>query len=76
MTQKHILAASRPLLQKLVTEDTFPKAYATDDGAALHYIDKQFYKAITDTPDTFVYHVTHTDSGVREIKLVTELLTR
>lgn len=64
----------RPLLQKLVSEGVFSEAYATDDGVAIHYINEDFHRAISDTPDKFAYHLTVENGEVVERKLETEVL--
>ena len=65
----------RPLFQQLIADGTLGEGYATDDGVALHYIDRKLHKVITDTPDKYAYHVVKTDGGVQETRLDAELLS-
>ncbi len=65
----------RPLFQQLIANGTLGEGYATDDGVALHYIDRQLYKVITDTPEKYAYHVVKTNGGVQETRLEAELLS-
>ena len=65
----------RPLFQQLIAHGTLGEGYATDDGVALHYIDRKLHKVITDTPDKYAYHVVKTNAGVQETRLEAELLS-
>ncbi|HTE57270.1 MAG TPA: peptidase E [Verrucomicrobiae bacterium] len=65
----------RPLFQNLVQENILDEGYATDDGAAIHYVDDQFHKAIADRPGKFAYHITRVGDGIKETRLKTELLS-
>ena len=65
----------RPLFQQLIADGTLGEGYATDDGVALHYIGSELHKVIADTQNKYAYHVIKTDGGVKETRLVAELLS-
>jgi peptidase E len=65
----------RPMFQNLIQEKILDEGYATDDGAAIHYVGDQFHKAIADTPGKFAYRITRSSAGIKETKLKTELLS-
>jgi peptidase E len=64
----------RPLYHELIQKRVLDEGYATDDGAAVHYIGTKFHKAIADAPGKFAYHITRTETGIKETKLKTKLL--
>jgi peptidase E len=65
----------RPLFQQLIADGTLGEGYATDDGVAIHYIDRKLHKVITDTPDKHAYHVVKANGGVQETRLEAEFLS-
>ncbi|HLG61318.1 MAG TPA: peptidase E [Ktedonosporobacter sp.] len=64
----------RPLFQKLINDGILPEGYATDDGVALHYVDRNLHKVVSDTPGKYAYQVVKTESGVQESRIEAELL--
>jgi peptidase E len=66
----------RPLFQKLIGDDVLPAGYATDDGVNIHFVDTDFYKAVSDTPGKHAYHVFKNEEGtVIEDVIEPELLS-
>ncbi len=53
----------RPLLHRLVTEQTLPLSFATDDGAGLLYRGTQLVEAVADRPGARGYRVERTPDG-------------
>jgi peptidase E len=57
-------AQRRPLLHRLVADGTLPTAYATDDGAGLHYRGTELVEALTEIPGAAAYRVERGADGV------------
>ncbi len=65
----------RPVLQRLVREQTLPTAYATDDGVGLVYTGTHLQEAVSQQAGKFAYLVERTETGeVRETTIVPRLL--
>lgn len=64
----------RPLFQKLIAEGVLPDGYATDDGAALHFVNDKLARVVADVPGKFAYRVTKNGEEVQEEKLDTTLI--
>jgi peptidase E len=64
----------RPLFQQLIADGTLPAGYATDDQAALHYVDETLHRVIAETGGKYAYHVVRTSDGVEETRLDPEVL--
>ena len=66
----------RPLFQKLIGEGVLPEGYATDDGVALHFVDEQLYKTVSQEAGKGAYHVYRDAFGrVMEDRIEPNLLT-
>jgi peptidase E len=67
--------ARRPHYQSLIAERTLGDGYATDDGVAIHYREREVHRVIADTADRFAYRVFRSASGgVVEERLQPQLL--
>ncbi len=67
----------RPLLHRLVGDETLPMAYATDDGAGLHYRGTELVEALTEVRGASAYRVERGQDGrVIETRLQPRLLSR
>ena len=53
----------RPLLHRLVADQTLPTAYATDDGVGLHYRGTELVEALTELPGKGAYRVERGPDG-------------
>ena len=53
----------RPLLHRLVADQTLPTAYATDDGVGLHYRGTELVEALTELPGKGAYRVERGPEG-------------
>jgi hypothetical protein len=53
----------RPLLHRLVAEQTLPLSYATDDGAGLLYRGTRLQESVADRPGALAYRVERAPSG-------------
>ncbi len=53
----------RPLLHKLVAEQTLPTSHATDDGVGLVYEGSELVEAVSDRPDAAAYVVERGPDG-------------
>jgi peptidase E len=53
----------RPLLHRLVADETLPTAYATDDGVGLHYRGKELVEALTEIPGKAAYRIERGPDG-------------
>ena len=53
----------RPLLHRLVADQTLPTAYATDDGVGLHYRGTELVEALTEIPGKGAYRVERGPDG-------------
>ena len=53
----------RPLLHRLVADQTLPTAYATDDGVGLHYRGTELVEALTELPGKGAYRVLRGPDG-------------
>ncbi|MGA3361747.1 MAG: hypothetical protein ABSD82_06930 [Solirubrobacteraceae bacterium] len=61
--------------QSLVAAGTLGEGYATDDGVAIHYRERELHRVIADTADRFAYRVLRSASGgVVEERLQPQLL--
>jgi dipeptidase E len=56
----------RPAYQEFVGCGRIAAGYAADDGAALHYIDEQLYKAVSSRPEAKAYHVWESGGKAQE----------
>lgn len=65
----------RPLFQQLIDDGILLEGYATDDGVALHYVDRSLHRVVSDRPDKYAYHVVKTENGVQELRIEADLLT-
>src|SRR6478609_4141619 len=66
----------RPLLHRLVADQTLPTAYATDDGVGLHYRGTELVEALTEIPGKGAYRVERGPDGQAvETRLETRLLS-
>lgn len=60
----------RPLLHRLVADETLPESYATDDGAGLHYIGTELVESVAERPNARAYHLIRgADGRVKESRL-------
>jgi peptidase E len=59
-------ADRRPSFQQLLREDKILPGYAADDGAALHFVDENVFKAVSSRPSATVYHVSKKDEQIVE----------
>jgi dipeptidase E len=48
--------------------------FATDDGAALHFIEQEFHRAVSSRPPPKVYRVERVEAAVRETEIKTDFL--
>ena len=53
----------RPVLHRLVADQTLPTAYATDDGVGLHYRGTELVEALTELPGKGAYRVERGPDG-------------
>jgi len=67
-------AERRPVYQRLIAGGDISDGFAADDGAALHFIDGVFAKAVSSRQRARVYRVGRTAEGVQEKALETEFL--
>ena len=67
-------AERRPVYQRLIAGGEMSDGFAADDGAALHFIDGVFAKAVSSRVRSRVYRVERTSEGVEENALETEFL--
>lgn len=67
-------AERRPVYQRLIAEGKMIDGFAADDGAALHFIDGVFAKAVSSREKARVYRVGRSTDGVREKAIKTEFL--
>jgi peptidase E len=67
-------AERRPVYQRLIARGELSDGFAADDGAALHFIDGVFAKAVSSREKAQVYRVSRTPDGVEEKALETEFL--
>ncbi|MBY8912737.1 Type 1 glutamine amidotransferase-like domain-containing protein [Bacillus sp. YC2] len=59
----------RPAYHRLISEKRLQGGYAADDGAALHYIGDQLFRAVSSRADAGVYRVYGTGESVEETEL-------
>lgn len=65
----------RPLLQALVASGELPHAYATDDGAGLHYVGTELAEAVCEAEGQFGWEVVADGKGgALETRLPTRTL--
>lgn len=67
-------AERRPVFQSLVSSQILPGGYAADDGAALHFIDEEFYQAVSSRPEAKGYRVQVIEGALQEEALQTHYL--
>ena len=67
-------AERRPVYQRLIAGGDMSDGFAADDGAALHFIDGVFAKAVSSRERARVYRVERTSDGVEEKALETQFL--
>ena len=66
----------RPLLHRLVAEQTLPTSYATDDGVGLVYEGTELVEAVSDRPGVAAYVVERGPDGTAvETRIEPRLLT-
>lgn len=53
----------RPLLHRLVADETLPQSYATDDGAGLHYVGTELVEAVAERRGAGAYRVARDAAG-------------
>jgi dipeptidase E len=63
----------RPSYHKLIGSNKMKPGIATEDGVAVHYIEKNIYKIVSSRPNAKAYKVYH-DQLVKEIELETVYL--
>jgi peptidase E len=69
-------AQRRPLLERLVADQTLPSAYATDDGVGLVYRGTQMTEAVTQIDGKLAYLVARGEDGqAHETKITPRLLS-
>ena len=56
----------RPTYQNFILSDKIKPGYAADDGVALHFIDKEFVKAVSSRPTAKAYRVDGSLTGIEE----------
>jgi len=64
----------RPVYRRFIAGGEMSDGFAADDGAALHFIDGVFAKAVSSREKARVYRVERTADGVQEKALETEFL--
>ena len=65
----------RPLLHRLVGEQTLPTSHATDDGVGIVYDGTEIVEVVADRPDVAAYVVERqADGSVVETRLEPRLL--
>jgi dipeptidase E len=64
----------RPSLHKMLSEDQIVSGYAADDGAAAHFIDGEFFCAVSSRSHAKVYKVDKVDGEVTEEAIETHYL--
>ena len=68
-------AQRRPLLHRLVADETLPTSYATDDGVGLVYEGTELVEAVADRPGVAAYRVERgTDGEAVETRIEPRLL--
>jgi len=66
-------AERRPAFTRLV-QSGMPSGFAADDGAALHFVDRQLLRVVSSRPAARAYHVACMDGEVLERALAADLL--
>ena len=64
----------RPSLHQMLNEGKIGDGYAADDGAAAHFIDGKFARAVSSRPNAKVYKVDKSGGQVTEIAIETDYL--
>jgi len=64
----------RPSIHHLIREELMIPGYAADDGAAAHFIDGQFFQAVSSRPAAKVYFIDKKMDGVSEEMINTRFL--
>jgi peptidase E len=55
--------ARRPLLHRLISDETLPDGFATDDGVALHFRDQDLVAAVAATAGKYAYRIERHEGG-------------
>jgi dipeptidase E len=64
----------RPAYHRFIQDGTLSAGYAADDGAALHFLGEEPWKAVSSRPAAKVYRVSWNGEQIEEIALETEFL--
>jgi peptidase E len=64
----------RPTYQRLIGDGSLRPGWAADDGAALHFVDRELAEVVVSIPGAAAYRVTRSRRGVREGRLQGRLL--
>ncbi len=67
-------AERRPSLHRMITEERMQSSYAADNSAAAHFIDEQFFVAVSSTASARVYRVWKEGSEAQEEAMETRYL--
>jgi dipeptidase E len=67
-------AERRPTLHQFLSEGKILGGYAADDGAAAHFINGEFSRAVSSRPHAKVYKVDHVNGQVKEAEIQTHYL--
>ncbi|MBL6010499.1 peptidase E [Bacillus halotolerans] len=65
----------RPTYHHMISEKALSSGYAADDGAALHFIDDQFFQAVSSRSDANAYQVVLHENEISEIALAITYLS-
>jgi len=65
----------RPTYHRFIQDGSLSAGYAADDGAALHFIGEEPWKAVSSRPNAKVYRVSWNGDQIEEIPLETEGLS-
>jgi dipeptidase E len=64
----------RPSYHEMIRSGQLMNGYATDDGAALHFINGELHTVVTSRPQAYAYRVDRKDDGVQEASISAQLL--
>ena len=67
-------AERRPSLHRMIAEERMPSSYAAENSAAAHFIDEQFFAAVSSKASARVYRVWKEGNEVREEAMETRYL--
>jgi peptidase E len=67
-------AERRPAYRRLLRDGDISPGFAIDDGAAIHFIDREAHRVVASRPDARAYRVHLTDGAVREDHMSAEVL--